>query len=251
MTRDECIEYVTRVAIRANGWINTIVPMRKFGIEEKKVDEACGKCLLDSVTINVDNIMEGFKDVYSSMFSPTEDHKRYTAMRIVLHELSHCDQDIDPYKISEDEEYVKEIEIANEANISHFIINNHDALQREFGPFAIPSYINIFTEEDLAKYVKRDYIKYLNTAADVYITRKALQTSLSVLVNFIDTNGKKISNITKVNNRFIDPVGSMRFINSFIADRVNQDDIEIKTNETSYCGIPYYAVTYDCYEMKG
>lgn len=79
---------------------------------------------------------------------------------ILIHELSHCDQNIDIIRLSRDKGYRMNIEYANNLNAMRFMKENSSMLFYRFGEFYIPDEIltDFFNQE--RHYKNRPHFKY-------------------------------------------------------------------------------------------
>ena len=79
---------------------------------------------------------------------------------ILIHELSHCDQNIDILRLSRDEEYRKNIEFSNNQNTIRFIKENASMLFYTFGQFYIPDDLLIDFLNQKKYYKNRPHFEY-------------------------------------------------------------------------------------------
>lgn len=79
---------------------------------------------------------------------------------ILIHELSHCDQNIDILRLSRDEEYRKNIEFSNNQNTIRFIKENAPMLFYTFGQFYIPDDLMIDFLNQKKYYKNRPHFEY-------------------------------------------------------------------------------------------
>ena len=79
---------------------------------------------------------------------------------ILIHELSHCDQNIDILRLSRDEEYRKNIEFSNNQNTIRFIKENASMLFYTFGQFYIPDDLMIDFLNQKKYYKNRPHFEY-------------------------------------------------------------------------------------------
>ena len=79
---------------------------------------------------------------------------------ILIHELSHCDQNIDILRLSRDEEYRKNIEFSNNQNTIRFIKENSSMLFYTFGQFYIPDDLMIDFLNQKKYYKNRPHFEY-------------------------------------------------------------------------------------------
>ena len=83
-----------------------------------------------------------------------------TIIYILIHELSHCDQNIDILRLSRDEEYRKNIEFSNNQNTIRFIKENASMLFYTFGQFYIPDDLMIDFLNQKKYYKNRPHFEY-------------------------------------------------------------------------------------------
>ena len=79
---------------------------------------------------------------------------------ILIHELSHCDQNIDILRLSRDKEYRKNIEFSNNQNTIRFIKENASMLFYTFGQFYIPDDLMIDFLNQKKYYKNRPHFEY-------------------------------------------------------------------------------------------
>lgn len=79
---------------------------------------------------------------------------------ILIHELSHCDQNIDILRLSRDEEYRKNIEFSNNQNTIRFIKENAPMLFCTFGQFYIPDDLMLDFLNQKKYYKNRPHFEY-------------------------------------------------------------------------------------------
>lgn len=134
---------------------------------------------------------------------------------ILIHELSHCDQNIDILRLSRDEEYRKNIEFSNNQNTMRFIKENALMLFCTFGQFYIPDDLMIdflnqkkyyknrpHFEYEQAISIKNQFLMVLEGWTQLFI-RKCLEDPKNNITNFdltlkflISQNNKKEEDYT-------------------------------------------------------
>lgn len=134
---------------------------------------------------------------------------------ILIHELSHCDQNIDILRLSRDEEYRKNIEFSNNQNTIRFIRENASLLFYTFGQFYIPDDLMIdFLNQkkyynnrphfgyEQAISIKNQFLMVLEGWTQLFI-RKCLEDPKNNITNFdltlkflISQNNKKETDYT-------------------------------------------------------
>lgn len=134
---------------------------------------------------------------------------------ILIHELSHCDQNIDILRLSRDEEYRKNIEFSNNQNTIRFIKENASMLFYTFGQFYIPDDLMIdflnqkkyyknrpHFEYEQAISIKNQFLMVLEGWTQLFI-RKCLEDPKNNITNFdltlkflISQNNKKEEDYT-------------------------------------------------------
>ena len=134
---------------------------------------------------------------------------------ILIHELSHCDQNIDILRLSRDEEYRKNIEFSNNQNTIRFIKENSSMLFYTFGQFYIPDdlMLDLFNqtkyyknrphfEYEQAISIKNQFLMVLEGWTQLFI-RKCLEDPKNNITNFdltlkflISQNNKKEEDYT-------------------------------------------------------
>lgn len=115
---------------------------------------------------------------------------------ILIHELSHCDQNIDILRLSRDEEYRKNIEYANNKNTIRFIRENSSMLFYTFGQFYIPDDLMLdflnqkkyfknrpHFEYEQAISIKNQFLMVLEGWTQLFI-RKCLEDPKNNITNF-------------------------------------------------------------------
>ena len=83
-----------------------------------------------------------------------------TIIYILIHELSHCDQNIDILRLSRDKEYRKNIEFSNNQNTIRFIKENASMLFYTFGQFYIPDDLMLDFLSQKKYYKNRPHFEY-------------------------------------------------------------------------------------------
>lgn len=134
---------------------------------------------------------------------------------ILIHELSHCDQNIDILRLSRDEEYRKNIEFSNNQNTIRFIKENAQMLFCTFGQFYIPDDLMLdflnqkkyyknrpHFEYEQAISIKNQFLMVLEGWTQLFI-RKCLEDPKNNITNFdltlkflISKNNKKEEDYT-------------------------------------------------------
>ena len=134
---------------------------------------------------------------------------------ILIHELSHCDQNIDILRLSRDEEYRKNIEFSNNQNTIRFIKENASMLFYTFGQFYIPDDLMLdflnqkkyyknrpHFEYEQAISIKNQFLMVLEGWTQLFI-RKCLEDPKNNITNFdltlkflISQNNKKEEDYT-------------------------------------------------------
>ena len=134
---------------------------------------------------------------------------------ILIHELSHCDQNIDILRLSRDEEYRKNIEFSNNQNTLRFIKENASMLFYTFGQFYIPDDLMLdflnqkkyyknrpHFEYEQAISIKNQFLMVLEGWTQLFI-RKCLEDPKNNITNFdltlkflISQNNKKEEDYT-------------------------------------------------------
>lgn len=134
---------------------------------------------------------------------------------ILIHELSHCDQNIDILRLSRDEEYRKNIEFSNNQNTIRFIKENATMLFYTFGQFYIPDDLMLdflnqkkyyknrpHFEYEQAISIKNQFLMVLEGWTQLFI-RKCLEDPKNNITNFdltlkflISQNNKKEEDYT-------------------------------------------------------
>lgn len=123
---------------------------------------------------------------------------------IMVHELSHIEQDINPIKYCNDAQYHLAIETANNANALSFIFNNIDYLNSIWPDIKFDHLQNTYLDlKGFIKTYKRcSYYKYIENIFDGYLFAMGKNTNLkySTIDNiFVENYNKHI--IVKQNGR--------------------------------------------------
>lgn len=176
---------------------------------------------------------------------------------ILIHELSHCDQNIDILRLSRDEEYRKNIEFSNNQNTMRFIKENASMLLYTFGQFYIPDdlmmdFLNqkkYFKNRPHFNYeqaisVKNQFLMVLEGWTQLFI-RKCLEDPKNNITNFdltlrflISQNnqGKKDytfqiinNNVFVVSNKILNSLSKLLTIAVF---KYNKPEIRLNDNNT-------------------
>ena len=137
-----------------NGEVNTNIRSIKLIIQSFD-NNVAGYCHSFIVSVNLPMI---YNNSVNNHYSDEE--IKGAILHVLIHELSHCDQNIDILKLSRDEEYRMNIEYVNNLNTARFIKDNSEKLYNVFGEFYIPKPILCdFIRQN--KYFKnRPYFKY-------------------------------------------------------------------------------------------
>lgn len=176
---------------------------------------------------------------------------------ILIHELSHCDQNIDILRLSRDEEYRKNIEFSNNQNTMRFIKENASMLLYTFGQFYIPDdlmmdFLNqkkYFKNRPHFNYeqaisVKNQFLMVLEGWTQLFI-RKCLEDPKNNITNFdltlrflISQNNKEeknytfqiiSSNVFVVSNKILNSLSKLLTIAVF---KYNKPEIRLNDNNT-------------------
>lgn len=176
---------------------------------------------------------------------------------ILIHELSHCDQNIDILRLSRDEEYRKNIEFSNNQNTMRFIKENASMLLYTFGQFYIPDdlmmdFLNqkkYFKNRPHFNYeqaisVKNQFLMVLEGWTQLFI-RKCLEDPKNNITNFdltlrflISQNNQEekdytfqiiSSNVFVVSNKILNSLSKLLTIAVF---KYNKPEIRLNDNNT-------------------
>lgn len=176
---------------------------------------------------------------------------------ILIHELSHCDQNIDILRLSRDEEYRKNIEFVNNQNTMRFIRDNSFMLFYTFGQFYIPDdlmmdFLNqkkYFKNRPHFKYeqaisIKNQFLMVLEGWTQLFI-RKCLEDPKNNITNFdltlrflISQNNQEekdytfqiiSSNVFVVSNKILNSLSKLLTIAVF---KYNKPEIRLNDNNT-------------------
>ena len=176
---------------------------------------------------------------------------------ILIHELSHCDQNIDILRLSRDGEYRKNIEFSNNQNTMRFIKENASMLLYTFGQFYIPDdlmmdFLNqkkYFKNRPHFNYeqaisVKNQFLMVLEGWTQLFI-RKCLEDPKNNITNFdltlrflISQNNKEeknytfqiiSSNVFVVSNKILNSLSKLLTIAVF---KYNKPEIRLNDNNT-------------------
>lgn len=176
---------------------------------------------------------------------------------ILIHELSHCDQNIDILRLSRDEEYRKNIEFSNNQNTMRFIKENASMLLYTFGQFYIPDdlmmeFLNqkkYFKNRPHFNYeqaisVKNQFLMVLEGWTQLFI-RKCLEDPKNNIMNFdltlrflISQNNQEekdytfqiiSSNVFVVSNKILNSLSKLLTIAVF---KYNKPEIHLNDNNT-------------------
>ena len=176
---------------------------------------------------------------------------------ILIHELSHCDQNIDILRLSRDEEYRKNIEFSNNQNTMRFIKENASMLLYTFGQFYIPDdlmmeFLNqkkYFKNRPHFNYeqaisVKNQFLMVLEGWTQLFI-RKCLEDPKNNIMNFdltlrflISRNNQEekdytfqiiSSNVFVVSNKILNSLSKLLTIAVF---KYNKPEIRLNDNNT-------------------
>lgn len=175
---------------------------------------------------------------------------------ILIHELSHCDQNIDIMRLSRDKEYRMNIEYANNLNVLRFIQENSSVLIYTFGEFYVPEiFLTDFLNQE--KYfknrshfnyeqaisIKNQFLMVLEGWTQLFI-RKCLEDPRNNIQNFdltfkflISKNNKEedytfhiiSSNVFVVSNRILSSLSQLLTIAVF---KYNKPEIRLSNNNT-------------------
>ena len=172
---------------RLNGEINTTIMSNQLVIE-KLGSNIMGRSIFMSVFLNLVDIYEGSKRLKLS-----DEEVVGFILFTILHELSHCDQERDPLKAMQDNNYRIFVEYTNNMNTLSFINRNMKDLQSLFGPFEIP-YIT------LERFYKEEQSMYGNKNVS-YIQSKSFKDSLLfALGGFCNTDFHKLIKETGIHS---------------------------------------------------
>lgn len=176
---------------------------------------------------------------------------------ILIHELSHCDQNIDILRLSRDEEYRKNIEFSNNQNTMRFIKENASMLLYTFGQFYIPDdlmmdFLNqkkYFKNRPHFNYeqaisVKNQFLMVLEGWTQLFI-RKCLEdpknniTSFDLTLRFLISQNNQeekdytfqiiSSNVFVVSNKILNSLSKLLTIAVF---KYNKPEIRLNDNNT-------------------
>lgn len=176
---------------------------------------------------------------------------------ILIHELSHCDQNIDILRLSRDGEYRKNIEFSNNQNTMRFIKENASMLLYTFGQFYIPDdlmmdFLNqkkYFKNRPHFNYeqaisVKNQFLMVLEGWTQLFI-RKCLEDPKNNITNFdltlrflISQNNQEekdytfqiiSSNVFVVSNKILNSLSKLLTIAVF---KYNKPEIRLNDNNT-------------------
>ena len=141
---------------------------------------------------------------------------RCQLLQCIIHELFHCDQDIDYIRIITDMEYKRKIESAVEFESNMFIAYNKDALEKEFGLLGI---YDVHTIYSMLEYFNLDlgYVYYRKT----YLTH-----IISLIQDMIHMSNHELINL--IIQLFRDP-------NSTIYLNINDNINNVCLKNKEYC----------------
>lgn len=179
---------------------------------------------------------------------------------ILIHELSHCDQNIDVLRLSRDKEYRMNIEYTNNLNVLRFMKENSSMLFCTFGLFDIPEVIllDFYTQENYFKNrphfnyeqaisVKNQFLMVLEGWTQLFI-RKCLEDPRNNINNFdltfkflLPKNNKDeeytfhiiSNNVFVVSNRTLSSLSKLLTIAVF---KYNKPEIRL-SNDNTYLNI--------------
>lgn len=234
-----------------NGEVNTNIRAMNLVIQSLK-DGVAGYSHSFIVSINLPVIYN------NSMLNNFSDKEvKGMIIYILIHELSHCDQNIDILRLSRDEEYRKNIEFSNNQNTMRFIKENASMLLYTFGQFYIPDdlmmdFLNqkkYFKNRPHFNYeqaisVKNQFLMVLEGWTQLFI-RKCLEDPKNNITNFdltlrflISQNnqGKKDytfqiinNNVFVVSNKILNSLSKLLTIAVF---KYNKPEIRLNDNNT-------------------
>jgi hypothetical protein len=173
--------------LRCHKWIYSYYPDNVFGREYNGV-----------IKFNLPAISYGLKDMeYRTRIA--------TLIRLVAHELSHCDQDVSYYKYERDYAYRNWIERSNELNAICFIIDNINMLKTNLGNFDHTILMPLYESAKLngTKYVPATKSKLVADIMETYMidTNKTRYKELDTIL----LNINNIRYMIKNRGEVIDP----------------------------------------------
>lgn len=189
--------YIDNVMNLLNGQINKTLRCYKYAYVYSN-DKVHGRECNGTITFNLQSMAYDFKDM--------EPSTRFACIiRMVAHELSHIDQDVNYYKYERDYSYRAWIEKSNELNSVCYIMDNLNMIKKNLGDF------NHSIMEDLYHYAKMhgtNYVassksKMISNIMEIYMidTNKTRYKDLDTIL--LNLNGVRY--MIKQNGEVIDP----------------------------------------------
>lgn len=237
-----------------NGEVNTNIRAMHLVVQSLE-DGVVGYSHSFIVSINLPMI---YNNSISHHFSDME--VKGIIIYVLIHELSHCDQNIDIIRLSRDREYRMNIEYANNLNTMRFLKENCSMLFYAFGEFYIPEVLlaNFFEQKkhfknrshfnyEQAISVKDQFLMVLEGWTQLFI-RKCLEDPKNNIKNFdltfkflLPKNNKEeeyifhiiSNNVFVVSNRTLSSLSKLLTIAVF---KYNKPEIRL-SNDNAYLNI--------------
>lgn len=256
---------------RFNGDINTIVPSINLlttinNFKSKVILQAVGFNYMLTTAINLPHIYKNMQYLNGS-----DEDCRATILFTILHELSHCDQEIDDIRLHHEKIYRNITEYTNDLNVIKFINNNIKEIafytSREnsyktwediFPYYALENWHNeydLFKEIDL-KYNQSTSIRYtilssLSSLVNEYIFNFY---NIRIIFNFMNSTGKKLMKVLNVINEgnFVLNKKDTKYLADMMLLNLKELESPVKANKTmnmTDCDIYLNVKSLDAYNV--
>lgn len=225
----EMLKYTTDIFNYLNGKVNTVVLASRieFGVTTMFEVDKYSRVLLARNKVNV-IIMYLSEILFYCDEQGMHDMNKVRAMLLhtVVHELSHCDQDIDYNMLASNDKYNEDIENSNDANSLLYIADHYDELQMKFGPFNMETvhilkpFRNIQLDKTLYRKVIHPIVKFLRYLSYVMDDdmEMILRAYSNAFINYTALDGGCINRQIMVDRIWLTPYENITFLQNALSN---------------------------------
>ena len=254
---------------RFNGDINTIVPSINLlttinNFKSKVILQAVGFNYMLTTAINLPHIYKNMQYLNGS-----DEDCRATLIFAILHELSHCDQEIDDIRLHREKLYRNIIEYTNDLNVVRFINNNIKEIAfyasrensyktwKDIFPYYTLERCNnefdLFKGTDM-KYNQSTSVRYtilssLSSLVDEYIYDFY---NIRIIFNFMNSSGKMLMKVLNIINEgnFVLNKKDTKYLADMMLLNLKELETPVNVNKTmTDCDIYLNVKSLDAYNV--
>ena len=254
---------------RFNGDINTIVPSINLlttinNFKSKVILQAVGFNYMLTTAINLPHIYKNMQYLNGS-----DEDCRATLIFAILHELSHCDQEIDDIRLHHEKLYRNIIEYTNDLNVVRFINNNIKEIAfyasrensyktwKDIFPYYTLERCNnefdLFKGTDM-KYNQSTSVRYtilssLSSLVDEYIYDFY---NIRIIFNFMNSSGKMLMKVLNIINEgnFVLNKKDTKYLADMMLLNLKELETPVNVNKTmTDCDIYLNVKSLDAYNV--